>query len=115
MSVPYAWLDDTYPGQGGSAAAYETLAISDTDGDGFLAWQEYLLGTNPKDADSRLFATVRMVDGSPVFGWSHTNVNINAQGFRYVPKGRTSLDDTAGWQPYSSGHRFFKVAIEPIE
>ncbi len=115
VSVPYTWLDGTYPGQGGSSTAYETLAISDTDGDGFLAWQEYLLGTDPKDADSRLFATVRMVDGSPVFGWSHTNVNINAQGFRYVPKGRTSLDDTAGWQPYSSGHRFFKVAIEPIE
>jgi len=115
VSVPYTWLDDTYPGQGGSSAAYETLAISDTDGDGFLTWQEYLLGTDPKDADSRLFATVRMVDGSPVFGWSHTNANINAQGFRYVPKGRTSLDDAAGWQPYSSGHRFFKVAIEPIE
>lgn len=115
VSVPYTWLDGTYPGQGGSAAAYEALALSDTDGDGFLTWQEYLLDTDPKDADSRLFATVRMVDGSPVFGWSHTNANINAQGFRYVPKGRTSLDDTAGWQPYSSGHRFFKVTVEPIE
>ena len=115
VSVPYTWLDGTYPGQGGSAAAYEALALSDTDGDGFLTWQEYLLGTDPKDADSRLFATVRMVDGAPVFGWSHTNANINAQGFRYVPKGRTSLDDTAGWQPYSFGHRFFKVTVEPTE
>ena len=115
VSVPYTWLDGTYPGQGGSAAAYEALALSDTDGDGFLTWQEYLLDTDPKDADSRLFATVRMVDGAPVFGWSHTNANINAQGFRYVPKGRTSLDDTAGWQPYSFGHRFFKVTVEPAE
>ena len=115
VSVPYAWLDSAYPGQGGSAAAYEALALSDTDGDGFLAWQEYLLDTDPKDADSRLFATVRMVGGSPVFGWSHTNANISTQGFRYVPKGRTSLDDTTGWQPYSLGHRFFKVTVEPIE
>ena len=115
VSVPYTWLDSTYPGQGGSAAAYEALALSDTDGDGFPTWQEYLLDTDPKDADSRLFATVRMVDGAPVFGWSHTNANINAQGFRYVPKGRTSLDDTAGWQPYSFGHRFFKVTVEPTE
>ena len=115
VSVPYAWLDGAYPGQGGSAAAYEALALADTDGDGFLTWQEYLLDTDPKDADSRLFATVRMVDGSPVFGWSHTNANINAQGFRYVPKGRTSLDDNTGWQPYSLGHRFFKVTVEPIE
>lgn len=115
VSVPYTWLDGTYPGQGGSAAAYEALALSDTDGDGFLTWQEYLLDTDPKDADSRLFATVRMEDGAPVFGWSHTNASINAQGFRYVPKGRMSLDDTTGWQPYSSGHRFFKVTVEPIE
>ena len=115
VSVPYTWLDGTYPGQGGSAAAYEALALSDTDGDGFLTWQEYLLDTDPKDADSRLFATVRMEDGAPVFGWSHTNANINAQGFRYVPKGRASLDDTTGWQPYSFGHRFFKVTVEPIE
>ena len=115
VSVPYAWLDSAYPGQGGSAAAYEALALSDTDGDGFLAWQEYLLDTDPKDADSRLFATISIVGGLPVFGWSHTNANINTQGFRYVPKGRTSLDDTTGWQPYSLGHRFFKVTVEPIE
>ena len=115
VAVPYAWLDDIYPGQGGSAAAYENLALSDTDGDGFLAWQEYLLDTDPKNADSRLFATVRMVDGLPVFGWSHTNANINAQGYRYAPKGRMSLDDSSGWQPYTTGHRFFKVVVEPAD
>ena len=113
VPVPYTWLDNVYPGQGGSAAAYENLALSDTDGDGFLAWQEYLLDTDPKNADSRLFATVRMVDGLPVFGWNHTNANISAQGFRYAPKGRMSLDDAAGWQPYTTGHRFFKVVVEP--
>jgi len=113
VSVPYTWLDGYYPGQGGSAAAYEALALSDTDGDGFPAWQEYLLDTNPKNAGSRLYATVRMVDGVPVFGWSHTNANISAHGFRYVPKGRMSLDNSAGWQPYSLGHRFFKIVVEP--
>lgn len=113
VPVPYTWLDAAYPGQGSSAAAYEALAFSDSDGDGFPAWQEFLLDTDPKDSSSRFYATVRMVDGSPVFGWSHTNANINAQGYRYVPKGRTALDDAAGWQPYSSGHRFFKVTVEP--
>lgn len=115
VSVPYTWLDNVYPGQGGSAAAYENLALSDTDGDGYLAWQEYLLDTDPNDADSRLFATVRIVDGLPVFGWSHTNANINAQGYRYAPKGRVSLDDSSGWQPYTTGHRFFKVVVEPAD
>ena len=114
VSVPYTWLDGYYPGQGGSAAAYEALANADSDRDGFPAWQEYLLDTDPTQAESRLFATINMVGNTPVFGWSHTNANIEALGYRYVPKGRTSLDDNAGWQPFSTGHRFFKVVVEPI-
>ena len=114
VSVPYTWLDGYYPTQGGSAAAYEALANADSDGDGFPAWQEYLLDTDPTDDESRLFATITMDGGTPVFGWSHTNANIEAHGYRYAPKGRTSLDDSAGWQPFTSGHRFFKVVIEPI-
>lgn len=109
------WLDGYYPNQGGSAAAYEALANADSDGDGFPTWQEYLLDTDPTRAESRLFATVNMVGGTPVFGWSHTNATIEAIGYRYVPLGRTSLDDNAGWQHYTSGHRFFKVVVEPIQ
>lgn len=115
VSVPYTWLDGYYPNQGGSAAAYETLANADSDGDGFPAWQEYLLDTDPTRAESRLFATIRMEGTTPIVEWSHTNANINALGHRYVPKGRTSLNDNAGWQqPISNGHRFFKVVVEPI-
>lgn len=114
VSVPYTWLDGHYPNQGGSAAAYESLANADSDGDGFPAWQEYLLGTDPTSAASHLSATVTMNGNTPVFGWSHTNANIQAIGYRYVPMGRTSLNDSAGWQPFTPGHRFFKVAVEPI-
>ena len=114
VPVPYAWLDVYYPGQGVSSAAYEALANDDSDGDGFPVWQEYLLGTDPTNAASRLFATVSMNGGTPVFGWSHTNANIEAAGYRYAPKGRLSLDDSAGWQPFASGHRFFKVVVEPV-
>ena len=114
VSVPYTWLDGHYPNQGGSAAAYEALANADSDGDGFPAWQEYLLGTDPTSAASHLSATVTMNGNTPVFGWSHTNANIQAIGYRYVPMGRTSLNDSAGWQPFTPGHRFFKVAVEPI-
>ncbi|MBR4258120.1 MAG: C10 family peptidase [Kiritimatiellae bacterium] len=114
VPVPYIWLDGYYPGQGVSSAAYEALANDDSDGDGFPAWQEYLLGTDPTNAASRLFATVSMNGGTPVFGWSHTNANIEAAGYRYAPKGRLSLDDSAGWQPFASGHRFFKVVVEPV-
>lgn len=115
VSVPYTWLDGYYPNQGGSAAAYEALANADSDGDGFPAWQEYLLDTDPTRVESRLFATIRMEGTTPIVEWSHTNANINALGYRYVPKGRTSLNDNAGWQqPISNGHRFFKVVVEPI-
>ncbi len=114
VSVPYAWLDGYYPGQDGSTAAYEALALADSDGDGFPAWQEYLLDTDPTNAASRLLATVTMDGGTPVFGWSHTNANIETMGFRYVPKGRSALDDSAGWQPFSTEHRFFKVVVEPV-
>ncbi len=115
VSVPYTWLDGHYPNQGGSAAAYEALANADSDGDGFPAWQEYLLGTDPTSAASHLSATVTMNGNTPVFGWSHTNANIQALGYRYVPKGCNSLNDSAGWQPFTPGHRFFKVVVEPIE
>ena len=114
VPVPYIWLDGYYPGQGVSSAAYEALANGDSDGDGFPVWQEDLLGTDPTNAASRLFATVSMNGGTPVFGWSHTNANIEAAGYRYAPKGRDSLDDGAGWQPFASGHRFFKVVVEPV-
>ena len=114
VSVPYTWLDGYYPAQGGSAAAYQMLALADSDGDGFQAWQEYLLDTDPTNAASKLFVTVRMEGDTPVFEWSHTNENIRALGHRYVPMGRTSLDDAEGWQPYADGHRFFKVLVEPV-
>ena len=114
VSVPYTWLDDHYPNQGGSAAAYEALTTADSDGDGFPAWQEYLLDTDPTDYASRLYATIRMEGTTPISGWSHTNANIQALGYQYVPKGRTALDDSDGWQPFTPGHRFFKVAVEPI-
>ncbi len=115
VPVPYTWLDAVYPGQGTSAEAYETLGFSDTDGDGFTAWEEYLLDTDPTDAASRFFATVRIEGGLPVFGWSHTNANIGTLGYRYVPKGRTSLEGSSGWLPFASGHRFFKVSVEPVQ
>ena len=115
VPVPYTWLDGHYPNQGGSAAAYEALANADSDGDGFPAWQEYLLGTDPTSAASHFSATVTMNGNTPVFGWSHTNANIQAIGYRYVPKGCNSLNDSAGWQPFTPGHRFFKVVVEPIQ
>jgi hypothetical protein len=115
VAVPCAWLDGHFPGEGGSAEAYEALALADADGDGFPAWQEYLLATDPTNAASRLVATLRLEGTDPVFGWDPTNAALADLGFRYVPQGRASLAKTAGdWHPLEEGDTFFRVSVEPL-
>ena len=114
VSVPYTWLDGYYPGQGGSSAAFEALALADSDGDGFPAWQEYLLGTDPTNASSYLYVTIQMNGATPVVGWSVTNNAIESLGYRYILKGKSSLTDTTDWQPVTNAHRFFKLFVEPL-
>ena len=115
VPVPYTWLDGYFAGQGTSAQAYETLANADQDGDGFTTWQEYLADTIPTSASSCFKATIRMEGSTPVVEWNTTNGNLNALGYRYVPKGASSLTQPVNWQPVSPAHRFFKVFIEPIQ
>ena len=117
VEVPCEWLDRHYPGQGGSSEAYEQLANADSDGDGYVAWQEFLLGTDPTNGASRLSVSVGAgADGTPVFGWSPTNGDIQSLGFRYVPLGRKTMDDEEGWRPFVEGkHAFFAVSVEPAE
>ena len=114
VPVPYTWLDGYFAGQGTSAQAYENLANADQDNDGFATWQEYLAGTDPTNGGSFLRAFIRMEGATPVVEWNVTNSNVNALGYRYVPKGKSSLTDVGDWQPAATGHRFFKVFIEPV-
>ena len=115
VSVPYAWLDAHFPGQGGTAAAYEALALSDADGDAFPAWQEYLLATDPTDAESCLVATIRMEGGRAVFGWEPTNAALASLGWRYIPQGRETMDPAADWESFEGDrHRFFRIWVERI-
>lgn len=111
VSVPYTWLDRHFPGTH-SVADYEMIAQADPDGDGFPTWQEYVLDTDPNDSASALTASFRLVDGTPGVEWSHTNANIEALGYRYVPKGKSSLSSET-WSDAASHHRFFKVVVEP--
>ena len=115
VPVPYTWLDTYFAGQGTSAQAYETLANADQDGDGFTSWQEYLAGTDPTNAASCLQVSIRMEGTTPILEWNVTNNNVQALGYRYVPKGKANLTDSGAWQPSAANHRFFKLFIEPIQ
>ena len=115
VPVPYTWLDTYFAGQGTSAQAYETLANADQDGDGFTTWQEYLAGTDPTSAASCLQVSIRMEGTTPILEWNVTNSNVQALGYRYVPKGKVNLTDSGAWQPSAANHRFFKLFIEPAQ
>ena len=115
VPVPYTWLDTYFAGQGTSAQAYETLATADQDGDGFTTWQEYLAGTDPTSAASCLQVSIRMEGTTPILEWNVTNSNVQALGYRYVPKGKVNLTDSGAWQPSAVNHRFFKLFIEPAQ
>ena len=60
--TPHAWLLQYYPG----TSNYEAQDALDTDGDGMAAWQEYVAGTLPNSAASRLTINVLQVSPSRV-------------------------------------------------
>ncbi len=69
--VPYQWLVDWWLAEPDvSREAYEAAALTDYDGDGFEAWQEYVAGTDPDDSESVFSTGIEIVDGSVVISWT---------------------------------------------
>jgi len=58
-STPTLWLYN----QGLAGGGYNTAAMSDTDLDGMLAWEEYFAGTDPTDGDSVFAVSPVLLDG----------------------------------------------------
>jgi hypothetical protein len=112
VPVPYAWLDEVFPGQGGTAQAYESLAGADPDGDGLATWEEYLLGTDPTNALSRLVATIRMDGATPVVECNADANRLADFGYEPVVKGRQTLDSSEAWSATNLLHRFFRIFVE---
>lgn len=113
VPVTYAWLDEYFPGGASATKDYETIANSDADGDGLYTWAEYLLGTDPTNALSRLEATIRMDGTTPIVESNADTNRLATFGYQSVVKGKEALDSAVDWTDMNSLlHRFFKVFVE---
>lgn len=65
QGTPLYWLADL-----GWTDDFEAAALDDPDGDGYLNWEEYIAGTDPQDADSRLEIIVTTQSGEAELQWS---------------------------------------------
>ncbi len=115
IPVPYTWLVEK-----GLAVIDESLsaeelakvmneaAAADFDGDGFVNYAEYLCGTDPKDGEDYLKASIEMVDGKPVISWND-GLSEDAE---YTVIGAPTLS-TEGWEKVDDSNlskmRFFRV------
>ena len=120
--IPTTWFE-TYPTLGGATVAeWQTIAEgvgikTDADGAAMPVWQDYVAGTDPTNALSKLTAKIEIKDGAPVITWSPA---LNGEGVREGPRryrvwGKANLEDAA-WSEVAPGaeadYRFFRVTVE---
>jgi uncharacterized repeat protein (TIGR02543 family) len=106
VPVPYAWLDQ-YPILLGLAGGdYETAALADVDGDGHLAWQEYVSGSAPTNRESVFMSLISLSNGVPRVTW----VPDLGTSRVYTVYGRTNLTEGT-WGATNADSRFFRVNV----
>ncbi len=106
VPVPYIWLEQ-YPDLLGRAGGdYEAAALADVDGDGHLAWQEYVAGSNPTNRESVLQAWITAGKGGSQVTWTPDLGTARV----YTVSGRTNLTDGA-WGATNGANRFFRVKV----
>ena len=117
VDVPYDWVETNGLVPAGSAAsAYEAAlaATADADADGIPNWAEYVCGTCPTNSSSKLTATIRIENGTPIVGYEPSDGIVS--GFKAVIKGTNNLsEDFANWQVTTgtTSLHFYRVEIIP--
>ncbi len=90
-----------------AGANYEAAAIADVDGDGHMAWQEYVAGSNPTNRESVLRTMIDVSNAVPSLTWTPDLGSARV----YTVEGRTNLTDAA-WGPTNATTRFFKIRVD---
>ena len=99
----YLWLDQYGLVSGGN---YEAADVSDKDGDGYAAWQEYIAGTVPTNRASVFKALITKSNGVPRVAWTPDLGTARV----YTVEGRTNLN-VGVWGTTNASSRFFRVNV----
>ena len=108
--VPESWFKSTGLGSCVSTAAYTNLGNQDSDGDGFLNWQEYVLGTDPLNMNDKLTCYINFDEyGLPVISWNRTNTLNRVE---YKVQGSVILSNREDdWHDACDEDLFFRVKV----
>lgn len=117
VSVPHVWIAEQFPSA--ITTNYETLMNDDSDGDGYMNWEEYLCGTDPNsggtgESDAVPSCMIEIVNGIPKV---EHNIEIpqaaKDAGWQAILKGSTDLKTwTKVEEGRASDYKFFKVSVE---
>lgn len=105
--VPDSWLEAYFIDLLMQGNSLKDVAAGDFDGDGLLNWEEYVAGTDPRDASSRFRITgFTLENGVPTLTWApHLPNRV------YRRQGKATLD--GDWQDDpSEDARFFRVTVD---
>ncbi len=106
VSIPFDWFVSNGLVEAGvvASAPYLAAGTNDADHDGFMAWTEYVTGTQPTNPASLFQCFVGMSGSEPVVTWAPSNL----PGRVYTVLGSPDL---AAWGPQDTNSLFFRVGV----
>ncbi len=102
LGTPESWLAG-YGLTNGTPAAEE---LTDTDGDGMFAWQEYVAGSDPTNSASVFLSLITVTNELLWVTWTPDLGTARL----YTVAGRTNLLEGV-WAPTNAGSRFFRAKV----